>query len=636
MSPPPGVRRGEMSSPARPMQLLLAVVLLAGVLHLILGHHPWSHGVAKQLAKGRPIRPVDLWVSYGYWVVAVETVIVGVLLAKVRSWFDRDPAPVDPALEPPPRPSRLGVALVGAAVLAGVLAGIPRMGQSLWDDELYNVRRSIWGGYFHGPDGELEVREIELRDSFWYYRKPNNHVFHTLLARAALSVWAVVSDPPTRFVSEPVLRTPAMLAGAGSIAAVGWLLWRIGFGSAGVAASWLLALHPWHVRYLSEARGYSLTMALVSLTMGLLVVALHRGSWRRWAGYGIAQFLLLWTYPAALYHVAALNLVAAVYLLQRDRGRPVLRSQLRRWLFVNAAGAMTWLLLMTPNLIQFASYLDTNRGFDRVGLRWLQRFGSHLLAGVQVRVAHGGSPNPIYPELVDRPPALVVAVSVLAVAAMALGAWRLWRAGGLRAWLLLVLLAPGPLTWLQAHLRMDRTYPWYLIFVLPGVAMLVALGLTGLVRGRQARTVAVAATTGFLTLHQALALPTHLAQWKRPIFPLRESVAITRPVRDPLAPENRRIVTVGWVSDPVYYDPNFRWVDDLPELQRLMRRADRGEIDLFVNLGRLGMGRKRKPELTAFVEEDPRFRRIAVLPGLSPDRTRYVWRYEPGASRGAQ
>ncbi len=635
MSAPPGTRRGDASSSFRPMQVLLGAVVLAGVLHLIFGHHPWSHGVAKQLAKGRPIRPVDLWVSYGYWVVAVETVVAGVLLATVRRWFDRDAAPTDPALAPPPRPRRLGVALVGAAVLAGVFAGLPRMDQSLWDDEVYNVRRSIWGGYFRGPDGQLEAREVELRDSLWYYRKPNNHVFHTLLARATLSIWAAVTDPPTRFVSEPVLRTPAMLAGAGSIAAVAWLLWRIGFGGAGVAAAWLLALHPWHVRYLSEARGYSLTMALVSLTMGLLVVALHRGSWRRWAAYGLAQFLLLWTYPATLYHVAALNLVAGAYLMLRDRGGFALRSQLRRWLFVNAAGAMTWLLLMTPNLVQFASFVDANRGFDPVGLRWLQRFGSHLLAGVQVRVARGGSPNPIYPELVDRPQALVVAVSVLAVAAMALGAWRLWRAGGLRRGLLLVLLAPGPLTWLQAHLRMDHLYPWYLIFVLPPIAMLVALGLTGLGRGRQARVVAVGATTGFLALQQALALPTHLAQWQRPIFPLRESVALTRPVRDPLAPENRRIVTVGWVSDPVYYDPNFRWVDGRPELHRLMRRADRGEIELFVNLGRLDMGRKRKPELTAFVEEDPRFRRIAVLPGLSPDRTRHVWRYEPETLRTA-
>ncbi len=617
----------EGGGSARPMRIFLGSVLLVLVAHLLFGDQPWEEGVARREAEGNPIRPVDLWVTYGYWVAAANAVIVALALLALRHWFDRRTAPVREDLAAPPRPSRAVLWLSAAAVLAGVGIAVPRLDQSLWDDEVYNVKRSIAGGYFHGPDGELEYRKVKLRSSFWYYRKPNNHVPHTLLARLSVGVHRLLFQPELRFVNEVALRIPALLAGAGSIAAVAWLAWRLGFPWAGVLAAWLLALHPWHSRYLSEARGYSMVMLLVSLTIGLLVLALHRGTWRRWIGYGSAQMLLIWTYPATVDHLLVLNAVAVGFLVVRDRGQPSLRSQLTRWLFVSSVGALTFVQLMTPNAIQFVEYEKRIRSIGDVGLRWLQEFGSHLIVGAQFKIAPGDHPAALYPELLDLPVWLVAAFVALAAVGLASGVVRLLRAGGLRAALVATLLLPGLLTWLQALLREDHLYVWYLIFVLPALALLISIGFLGGAASGPRRALGGLAAAAFVGLLVVLGAPTHQAQWERPFYPRRDAVERTRPTLDPFAPENRRIVTVGWVSEPSYYDPNIRVVKRLSDLEWLAKQARRGRIDLFVNLGRLAMCRDRRPELTERVESGRDFEKIAVLPGFSGDRTYHVWRH---------
>ncbi len=52
------------------------------------------------------------------------------------------------------------------------------------------------------------------------------------------------------------MRVPTLLVGMLSVAAVAWLLLECGFPLAGAIAAFLLALHPWHLRYATEARGY--------------------------------------------------------------------------------------------------------------------------------------------------------------------------------------------------------------------------------------------------------------------------------------------------------------------------------------------------------------------------------------------
>ena len=445
-----------------------------------------------------------------------------------------------------------------------------------------------------------------------------------MLARVATRI---PEERPDRLVDEVAVRAPAFVAGILSIGALAWFLWRLGFGAAGVLASWLLALHPWALRYLSEARGYSLAMLLGSLALVAGIAALHHGRWRRWLGFGLAQFLLLWNLPSTLWFVVLLNLaiLASILGLHRGEGR---RVPLTRWALANGFGAMLWLPLMAPNVPQLLSYLARNKR-DWVGPGWPSKIASHLTVGMDWQV--GGAPH--YPELATRyagEPMLVGAILAVAALLLVLGAMRLWRTGGLARNLLWVLLLPLPLTYLQVWWSQDRTYIWYFVFFLPGVLALTALGvagLAGLVPERRRTLAGVAIGAVFLAAITWLGTPAREALRTRAYYPVRDSVLLTRPNLDPRSPENERILTASWSGQAVYYDPRVRGLRTVEELLALMAQADEQGAPLFVNLGRPRMAAARAPESFAVVEDPERFERVGVLRGFLPPRTRYVYRY---------
>ena len=52
----------------------------------------------------------------------------------------------------------------------------------------------------------------------------------------------------------------------------------------------LLVLHPWFMRFISEARGYAFVMLGSTALVGLLGRALQSGQWRWWLGFGFVEF----------------------------------------------------------------------------------------------------------------------------------------------------------------------------------------------------------------------------------------------------------------------------------------------------------------------------------------------------------
>jgi hypothetical protein len=174
------------------------------------------------------------------------------------------------------------------------------------------------------------------------------------------------------------------------------------------------------------------------------------------------------------------------------------------------------------------------------------------------------------------------------------------------------------------------------VFALPGLAGLAALGITA----PFARVSSGAASAGgltalalYLALQGNVTSPTREALRSRSLQPLRESAALTRPVRDPLDPRNAAILTAGFESPPVYYDPRVQRLGNADDLRALMAEADREQRTLFVNFGRLKLVRKRRPEALALVEREDLFEPVATLHGFEPKLTRFVYRYrgQPGS-----
>ncbi|MEZ5430785.1 MAG: glycosyltransferase family 39 protein [Verrucomicrobiales bacterium] len=130
------------------------------------------------------------------------------------------------------------------------------------------------------------------------------------------------------------IRLPAYLAGVGSIFTVGWLAWMMGMPRAAPLASWLMALHPWIIRWGSEARGYAFELAFIGLTMGAVLAALATGKFRWWVVFGAAEVLLLISHFGSVMFLLPLNASILVILWQRSGGRPLRSAE--AWSWINA------------------------------------------------------------------------------------------------------------------------------------------------------------------------------------------------------------------------------------------------------------------------------------------------------------
>ena len=639
---------GEARPPdaqARRVSGVLLALLLVLVTYLVVGEHPWNGGVAERLAEGRPARPVDYWVTYGWWAAVLCAVVVAGLLCTVSRWLPGNP-PTQPRAGPAPRPAprRVVLAVVAAVATAGALAA-PRLGQSLWKDEDKTARSFVAGTYLPDSAGDLRFHEADWHEALLYSgRRPDNFVGYSVLARLGHQAFEVLAEPRDRRANEAILRLPALVAGLLAIAVVAQLVAYLGLSGSAAVAAWLLALHPWFLRYLTEARGYSLVLLLVTLGPLLLLRALHRSTWLRWCAYGACQLVLLWTYPFGVYPVAVLNALGVLAIARLYGRRPEGRAVWIRFGLANLAGASVWLLLMAGNIALMAHYLEAKppRG---LGGRFLRELLSLLATGTPWSHGPEGS-DPVYPQLADlthTAPLAVGAFLAVSLGFLAVGLVRLWRSHPGGPLLALAFVVPGPLGWAVSAARHDSIYTRQLIYALPGVAALVAIGLCGTARlapaGRLRAATKTALAVGFTIGLLFVGGPARHALLTRSLQPYRESVAATRPNPDLFAPEQAQVLTASFSGEPLYYDPRVHLIDEVHELQALIAQADAQGLRLYVNLGQLEIARRRRPALLALVTESGLFQEVVVLHGFEPKYTRWVYLYRggragsPGVSR---
>ncbi len=632
------VRLGLSALLAAQVGAVLTGAFLLFADHSLFRDHPKLAGVVERVQQGELFHTYDYVAAFGLLATAVNTVIVAGLLLTLRWWLSSGPVVENRDLAPPGRRWCGGfLALTLGAAIAGAYLGYQRLPQSLWDDEVSTVHTAVHGSYDLDESGQLAFRPASWWNTAWYQRTLNNQITFSVLSRISLLGWQKLTGAAEDEMSEAVVRLPAYLAGIASIVAIALLLRRIGFSEAGILAAWLLALHPWHLRYLSEARGYSLMLLLVSVSLITAVGALHRGSWLRWAGYGLAQLLLLWTNPGAVAFVGILNLAVAASIWRASPTRPVARRGLARFAVANLASGAVWIQLMAPNVPQVVKYLDS-QPFAPVAASFLDGFTAHLLFGMPF----GRQPlDPRYPELLgvaQDSPGLVWAVFGLGIALAAVGAIRLLAARGPRAALAAVFLLPGPLTYLLIWLRDGYLFERYLLFFLPGFVAFLSLGVVSLPRWiantplRRALTVGAAAV--YLAGYAVVTHPARSVLLTRPLQPIRESVAVTRGTLHPLDPANQQILTVSAFGRPRSYDPRVVEVETAEEMRAFVELAREQNKPLFVNIGPVANAKRKGAGPMAVVLDDALFEEVAVLPAFTRAKTRHVYRYRGGAGGG--
>ena len=567
---------------------------------------------------------------YSWWAGLLNLVLVACLALTTRWWMQ--PLPV-PRLEKssPKLPPGVLLCLAGAMAACAIL-GLPRLGQSLWEDEEYSVRRHILGRYGTKKDGTVVLRKLPWKSTLWNYTT-TNHVFQSVLARLSHSSWRTLARPAGPQLNETAVRLPSYLAGILVVGATGLLAGRFGFAWEGALAASLIAIHPWHMRFTTEARGYGLVALMIPVSVLLALEALTRGQWRWWIALAMADFVLLYTWPPALFTVLILNSCIAISFFTEKRLSPERDILILRWLVSGAVAAAVFLQLFLPCVPGLFSYLESIADFDGRSL-FLKNVGTLLLTGSPW--SKSGLEVTPYLEYLPfgraHPAGFQIAI-LLAAGLCALGFFRLWVVEPGARWLVAVLIFPGLLTYAYAAMRNKALMESYVGFMLPGVAVAVAAGafwaFAPLRRFPAARwagpLLALVMVGGFAAL-------SHPARHFLLTFGAeryRESVLLTRPSLDPNTSPNRDIITAATTQPPYVYDPRVRRASTVDQYASLMKEADERGVPLYVNNGFPTALKDDFPGVFAMLQDPGIFERVAYLPGAEVMLDRVVHRYRP-------
>ncbi len=612
---------------------LLACTLLAATIVIILlcAKKPWE----LQVASPGKIKLIHQVRYYEWWAAAINLLPLAVLAATSRWWMR--PLPALPTASTPASP-RWFRPVVLAAVVACAAFNAPRLTQSFWDDEEYSVRRAVLGAYKKQPDGTLRFRELPWMSTLWAYEKPTNHILQSAAARLSNDVWRKIARPHGLQFWEPAVRFPSYLAGLGALAVLAALLARLGYPAAGAVAAWLLAVHPWYARFASEARGYAFVFLFLGLAWLFFVRAAASGRWGWWIGFGLAQFALVWTWPASATIAAVNGLLAGAWLAFSPGQRPVRGIQLGRWVVVSAAGAMAAFQLLLPCVPQFAKYLDAILRLP-LGAYWARNVaclfvtGSHWTKSSQIET--------VYPEflpIAHAMPWASAALFALFALFVVLGTGRLLAARNVSTLFILLWTLPAAVVYAGAHFGGQYLYEWYLSFALPGVAALAALGATLVLRlpGRStaSRLAGVGVLVALLAGYFAITQPQRHFLMSRSVQCIRESVLATRPGLDPFDPAQANIVTVSTILSPLIYDPMVKVAPSPETLAEVLGEADAKGATVFLNQGFPALLKSDFPATHAFITDPEIFELVCELPGIEQMLDRAVYRYRSGSIAG--
>jgi hypothetical protein len=458
-----------------------AVTVLLVIVLVMLGSE-WRDAISTAVAKGRRLRALH----YGYWGVwwgGAGTAAMSAVLALTSFWWGRVQAnPLTERVAVPPMTTKAWLGLLGILAVAGVLRW-DHAGLTFYNDEAQAFRRYMGGQHLRQPDGTVKWNVPPWWETVWLNKAANNSMPYSVTSRFCYGTWQKLSGAPEGTVNERAVRLPVVLASMAGLVML-WLVMRRLMPGTG-ACWWVLllaALHPWHLRYSSEARGHGLLLLGLPLCVWFLQRALEDDRWRWWIGMGVAQFFCLWSFQgcAGFFVVFNLMLVGGV-VWPRGHGWQW-RSAVRPIVGLTV-GAMITLPVLLPLMKQLTEAIENLPSLKgTMDVSWWRDLGSLIFAGLPWVDDDVTNPNnTVLSRLMAQHPWVwLLAPAVLLP--LGVGLWKCAKRG--LAGTLAVIAAPVAAVLMVVALSLRGTflYPWYLIFVLPGFLLAWAAGAAGLTR----------------------------------------------------------------------------------------------------------------------------------------------------------
>lgn len=584
--------------------------LLSLVLWLVVSHrHDWLEAAAKVLAKGRTPRVEVVALGWVWKALAVNAALLLGLLATVRWWAvprAKDPTATAPASRCPLMGTKTWVLVL---LVLGVAVGLrgPRMTLSLYNDEAHNYAR-LWSGLWETKEGAVSLDAPRWGETLFWNNAGNNSQLFSLTARSCLELaekagWRVKGE-----VTEWAARLPSLVAGLLTLGVMG-ALGRRRWGNQGMLLVMLaLALHPWHVRYSTEARGYSFMLLGISLMLLYADRALESGRWRHWAGYGSGLLLCAVSFLGSIYFLACF-LAGLLWHQAAEARRTGDGSLLARPLVVSLVAAMAGLVLLWPMIPPLLRVLEEHGSIQgQMGLRWWRDVGGYLIAGT--RWVDEVPQNPVNQALARWVGGGWWLALVVWLGLMAGGLRQLWKAGGVVRVMAWAAPASVLLAWALMSRKGAYLNHWYVLHGVLWVALVLGAGAARLVELRR--------VIGSVLVLAGLLIPGRVAAALRNLPKQHERT----PVIDALGAvfpgigktDPRPLLGAFWCNSNLYY-PEVVVLRDLAGLEQLIQKARQEARPLYVCFSHRGSALHYNKDLLSAVEDAAVFEQVAVYHG---------------------
>ncbi|QIF05431.1 hypothetical protein [Roseimicrobium sp. ORNL1] len=527
--------------------------------------------------------------------------------------------------------------LVLLAIITCVALRIPLASKSLWWDESWVVLQVSHGKW--RPDtkkpGQLKFTSHDWKRCAFYYQKPTNHVPMSLAQKTSFTLWRAVTDAKPGAFSDLAARIPALLASAAAVLLLALLMRQWGFPGAGVVAAFVLALHPWHIRYGVDARAYALVVPLCIAGMFAVTRIFQTRGFAvlPWVAWGAIEFVWLWAYPNAVVDVLVLNLLLA-YGVQRYNDMPW--QTLVRLAVTNAFAAMAFIQMFLPNFMQATRWAGNETVSQPLTKALFDSTLSQLVLGVEL----AWPPTVEAAGLVSSTPgigissfrgAMWVLLAILVLLPIARHRFAPKGSGG-PWWVLSNLFFSTSLFMLIVSSTGSYFYPRFIIAVLPCLIAIVCLLMAEAIWKSEPKGLPswLPQVRRWVAVPLALALIIQVFPfWKaqatllatRPYAPLRD-VSDYVAERQALRKDGKQYLVVcyghGHETLPIYL-PTVASAVSRAELEKYINQARTEQRGLLVLQGHTGHNRGLIPDGFELLDDKNVFTQVNSFAGIDPE-----------------
>jgi len=410
------------------------------------------------------------------------------------------------------------------------------------------------------------------------------------------------------------------VAGLAGLLVLGCVARRLGSPDQGLLVMALAALHPWLIRYGSEARGHSLVLLFLPLVLGAMILALERGQWRWWIATGLCSFVLMWAFPGSLYPLLVLNGCLGLFFLhgyiRKPDNRSAMNIQIPRWLLANGLAALLFAFAFLPLWSQLREALGAvpslTGGPDA---QWWPLAAAKAVTGVPWH-----DPNPESPLTLSIERSLAEG-RMIPPLGLALG-WLLAATGFLWWWrrntrvacvlAALAVIAPA-LAFTNARFTDTVLHPWYVLACVPPLLILAAgnAGWIQTVRGKGRLAVATAVAAG-AALWLGAIWPVKQLHLRHAQQPMKEVVLHVRggQFHPAYLEQENQVEFARFWTDLGVYDPKAFTVWSEEELRQREELAHELGSPLFLAFAHRRIALSTVPELVDYVENSGRYKHV--------------------------